>query len=103
MPRAERRGGSKLSRTLYESPATASLHSQPQKKNVPCFSDLRAPDFSENGKDIFLLGFCSQVFGQCGGASIGLGFAKTIFWGLDFRKTETNLFLDFVRAEEDPL
>ena len=34
------------------------------------------------------------------GLQFGLGFAKTIFWGLDFRKTETNLFLDFVRAEE---
>ncbi|OGY87192.1 MAG: hypothetical protein A2233_03665 [Candidatus Kerfeldbacteria bacterium RIFOXYA2_FULL_38_24] len=33
------------------------------------------------------------------GLQFGLGFAKTIFWGLDFRKTETNLFLDFVRAE----
>jgi hypothetical protein len=34
------------------------------------------------------------------GLQFGLGFAKTIFWGLDFRKTETNLFLNFVRAEE---
>ena len=34
------------------------------------------------------------------GLQFGLGFAKTIFWGLDFRKTETNLFLHFVRAEE---
>ena len=34
------------------------------------------------------------------GLQFGLGFAKTIFWGLDFCKTETNLFLDFVRAEE---
>jgi len=34
------------------------------------------------------------------GLQFGLGFAKTIFWGLDFRKTESNLFLDFVRAEE---
>ena len=34
------------------------------------------------------------------GLQFGLGFAKTIFLGLDFRKTETNLFLNFVRAEE---
>jgi len=34
------------------------------------------------------------------GLQFGLGFAKTIFWGLDFRKTETNLYLNFVRAEE---
>jgi len=35
------RGGSKLNRTLYESPATASLHSAtPKRKNVPCFFDF---------------------------------------------------------------
>jgi len=27
-------------------------------------------------------------------------FCQTIFWGYGFGKTETNLFLDFVRAEE---
>ncbi|OGN19307.1 MAG: hypothetical protein A3F25_00615 [Candidatus Yanofskybacteria bacterium RIFCSPHIGHO2_12_FULL_45_19b] len=26
------------------------------------------------------------------GLQFGLGFAKAIFWGLDFRKTETNVF-----------
>jgi len=30
---------------MNESPATASLRSATPKKNVPCFSDLRAPDF----------------------------------------------------------
>jgi len=42
----EARGGLKLNRTLHESPATASLHSEtPKRKNVPCFSDFRGVDF----------------------------------------------------------
>jgi len=48
----------------------------------------------------FFRGSALQVFGQCGEAKCGLGFAKTIFWGFGFGKTEANLFLDFVRAEE---
>ena len=32
-------------------------------------------------------GSALQVFGQCGGAKCGLGFAKTIFWGKGFGKT----------------
>ena len=59
-------------------------------------------DFSKNGKDIFLFGVLpSKYSGSVAGLQCGLGFAKTIFsGGLDFRKTETNLFLHFVRAEE---
>ena len=34
------------------------------------------------------------------GAKNGLGFAKLFSGDFDFRKTETNLFLNFVRAEE---
>jgi hypothetical protein len=46
-------------------------------------------------------GSAFQVFRQCGGASIRTRFCENYFsGGLDFRKTETNLFLDFVRAEE---
>ncbi|PJB83383.1 MAG: hypothetical protein CO088_01645 [Candidatus Yonathbacteria bacterium CG_4_9_14_0_8_um_filter_46_47] len=30
----------------------------------------------------FFRGSTLQVFGQCGGAKCGLGFAKTIFWGI---------------------
>jgi hypothetical protein len=57
--------------------------------------------FSKNGKDIFLFGVLpSKYSGSVAGLQFGLGFVKTIFWGLGFRKTETNLFLDFVRAEE---
>jgi hypothetical protein len=42
----EARGGSKLNRTLHESPATASLHSAtPKRKNVPCSFDFRGVDF----------------------------------------------------------
>jgi len=40
------RGGLKLSRTLHESHATASLHSAtPKRKNAPYFSDFRWVDF----------------------------------------------------------
>jgi hypothetical protein len=40
------RGGLKLSRTLDESPATASLHSAtPKRKNVPCSFVFRGVDF----------------------------------------------------------
>ena len=34
------------------------------------------------------------------GLQFGLGFAKLFSGDMDFRKTETNLYLDFVRAEE---
>ena len=46
-------------------------------------------------------GSAFQVFRQCGGASIRTRFCENYLSGdLDFRKTETNLFLHFVRAEE---
>ena len=52
-------------------------------------------------RTFFFLGSALQVFGQCGGASIRTRFCENYFSGdLNFRKTETNLFLDFVRAEE---
>jgi hypothetical protein len=54
------------------------------------------PIFSKNGKDIFLFGILpSKYSDSVAGLQFGLGFAKTIFWGLDFRKTETNLFFAF--------
>jgi len=57
--------------------------------------------FSKNGKGIFLFGVLPvKIFGQCGGAKCGLGFAKTIFWGKDLAKPRLILFLHFVRAEE---
>ena len=80
------RGGSKLNHTLHESPATASLHSAtPKRKNAPCFSDFRRGGFFLKRKGHFSFwGSTLQVFGQCGGAKCGLGFAKTIFWGFGF-------------------
>jgi len=42
----------------------------------------------------------SKYSGSVAGLQCGLGFAKTIFWGKGFRKTETTLLLHFVRAEE---
>src|SRR3989339_521731 len=75
---------------------------QPQKEKMfLAFRICARPIFSENGKDIFLFWVLpSKYSGSVAGLKFGLGFAKTIFWGLDFRKPETNLFLDFVRAEE---
>ena len=90
------RGDSKLNRTLHESPATASLHSAtPKRKNVPCSVDFRGGGF-------FLFGVLPvKIFGQCGEASIRTRFCENYFLGIwIFRKTETNLFLHFVRAEE---
>src|SRR3989338_9917590 len=43
-------------------------------------------------------GSALQVFGQCGGAKCGLGFAKTIFWGKGFGKTSADFVFAFVRA-----
>jgi len=62
------------------------------------------PIFSEKGKDIFLFWVLpSKYSGSVAGLQFGLGFAKLFSGDMDFRKTETNLFLYFVRAEEDPL
>jgi hypothetical protein len=66
-----------LNRTLDESPRHrfASLGNTKKKKCSLHFSF-----------------WCSalQVFGQCGGAKCGLGFAKTIFWGEEFGKTSAD-------------
>src|SRR3989338_3054811 len=48
------------------------------------------PIFSKNGKDIFLWGSALNSSGSVAGLQCGLGFAKTIFWGLDFRKTSAD-------------
>ena len=97
------RGGSKLGRTLDESPSTASLHSAtPKRKNVPCFSDLRAPDFFWKWKGhFFFLGFCPPSIRAVWRGFNSDSVLRKLFSGdMDFRKTETNLFLNFVRAEE---
>ena len=72
-----------------------------ERKNTPCISDLAGVKFLLKKERVFFFrGSALQVFGQCGVAKCGLGFAKTIFWGKGFGKTETNLNLHFVRAEE---
>src|SRR3989338_7571168 len=63
----------------------------PQKKSSFAFRICARPIFSEKGKDIFLWGSALRVFGQCGGAKCGLGFAKTIFWGKGFGKTSADV------------
>ena len=78
------RGGSKLNRTLHESPATASLHSAtPKRKNVPCSFDFRGGGFFLKWKGHFSFwGSALQVFGQCGGASMRTRFCENYFLGI---------------------
>ncbi len=97
------RGGSKLNRTLHESPATASLHSAtPKRKNVPCSFDYRGGEFFLERKGHFSFwGSAFQVFRQCGGASIRSRFCENYFLGIwIFAKPRLICFLNFVRAEE---
>jgi hypothetical protein len=97
------RGDSKPNRTLYESPATASLHSAtPKRKNVPCFSYFRGGGFFLKWKGHFSFwGSAFQVFRQCGGASIRTRFCENYFLGnWIFAKPRLICFLHFVRAEE---
>src|SRR3989338_3805449 len=50
---------------------------QPRKKNTPCISDLAGVEFLLKKERVFFFrGSALQVFGQCGGAKCGLGFAK---------------------------
>jgi len=59
------------------------------------------PIFSEKGKDIFLFGVLpSKYSGRWRGFNSDSVLRKLFSGDLDFRKTETNLILDFVRAEE---
>jgi hypothetical protein len=97
------RGGSKLNRTLHESPATASLFSAtPKRKNVPCFLVFRGGGFFLKWKGHFSFwGSAFQVFRQCGGASMRTRFCENYFLGIwIFAKPRLICFLHFVRAEE---
>jgi hypothetical protein len=68
-------------------PATASRTRQPRKKNTPCISDLAGVKFLLKKERVFFFrGSALQVFGQCGGAKCGLGFAKTISGEKDLAK-----------------
>lgn len=97
------RGGSKLSRTLHESPATASqsLGGHQKEKMFLAFRICARPIFSEKGKDIFLFGVLpSKYSGRWRGFNSDSVLRKLFSGDMDFRKTETNLFLNFVRAAE---
>ena len=48
----------------------------------------------------FFRGSALQVFGQSAGRNADSVLPKLFSGDMDFRKTETNLFLHFVRAEE---
>ena len=96
------RGISDLNRTLDESPrhCLASL-GNPERKNTPCIYDLAGVNFLLKKERVFFFrGSALQVFGQCGEAKCGLGFAKTIFWGKDLAKPRLIFVFAFARAEE---
>ena len=89
------RGGLKLSRTLDESPATASLHSAtPKRKNVPCFLDFRGGGFFlKMERTFFFLGFCLPSIQAVWRGFNSDSVLRKLFSGdMDFRKTETNFF-----------
>jgi len=75
-------------------PTTASQSlGNPERKNTPCISGLAGVKFLLKKERVFFFrGSALQVFGQCGGAKCGLGFAKTIFWGKDLAKPRLILF-----------
>ena len=97
-------GGLKLNRTLDERPATASLHSAtPKSKNVSCSFDFRGGGFflKWKGHFSFLGSARKDIRAVWRGFNMDSAKRKNNFSGdMDFRKTETNLFLHFVRAEE---
>ena len=88
------RGGSKLNRTLDESPATTSLHSAtPKRKNVPCSFDFRGGDFFKMERTFFFLVFCPPSIRTVWRGFNSDSVLRKLFTGdLDFRKTETNVF-----------
>jgi len=96
------RGISKLNRTLHESPATASLHSAtPKRKNVSYFFDFRGGGFFlKMERTFFFLGFCPPSIQAVWRGFNSDSVLRKQFSGKRVRKTETNLFLHFVRAEE---
>ena len=74
---------------------------QPRKKNTPYFLDLAGVKFLLKKERVFFFrGSALQVFGQCGGAKCGLGFAKTIFWGKGFGKTSADFVFVFCPPAE---
>jgi len=96
------RDDSELNRTLHESPATASLHSAtPKRKNVSCSFDFAGVDFFKMERTFFFLGFRPRSFWAVWRGFNSDSVLRKLFSGdMDFRKTETNLFLNFARAEE---
>ena len=91
------RDGSKLNRTLHESPATASLHSAtPKRKNVSCSFDFAGVDFFKMERTFFFLGFRPRSFWAVWRGFNSDSVLRKLFSGdMDFRKTETNLFFAF--------
>ena len=89
------RGKAKLNRTLGQSPRhrLASLGNT-KKKNVPCFSDFRGGGFFLKWKGHFSF-WCSarkDIRTVWQGFNSDSVLPKLFSGGLDFRKTETNVF-----------
>ena len=72
----------------------------PKEKCSLHFGFARDRFFLKKERTFFFGVLPSKYSGSVARLPFRLPFLKTIFWGKGFRKTETNLFLDFVRAEE---
>ena len=93
------RGGSKLNRTLHESPATASLHSAtPKRKKFLALLIFAGVKFSKSKMErtFFFLRFCPPSIRAVWRGFNSDSVLRKLFSGdMDFRKTETNLFFAF--------
>src|SRR3989344_339138 len=63
---------------------------QPQRKMFLAFRICARLIFSKMERTFFFGVLPSKYSGSVAGLQFGLGFAKTIFWGLDFRKTSAD-------------
>src|SRR3989344_6781410 len=79
----------------------ASLSNPKKKKCSLLFCFSRGWIFSKMERTFFFLGFCPPSIRAVWRGFNSDSVLRKLFSGdMDFRKTETNLFLDFVRAEE---
>jgi len=85
------RGGSKLNRTLHESPATASLHSAaPKRKMFLAFRICARPIFSKMERTFFFLGFCPPSIQAVWRGFNADSVLRKLFSGKGFGKTSAD-------------
>ena len=96
------RGGFDLNRTLGQSPRhrLADSAATPKEKTLLAFLICAGWIFSEKRKGCFSFGVLPSKYSGSRRGEMRTRFCQTIFWGKGFGKTETNLILYFVRAEE---